>query len=315
MRPGVVGRRSALAALGALALAACKKKAPAPSGPWVGPESEAKLDAGRTGTWRELAFDPSADAPEGERATLHTPENAAALPLLVALHGRGESGNGLQIGARAWPEEYELARLDRRLAAPPLVAADALDLETPERLAKINAALAANPYESMTIACPYAPYQAAAGSSEVLPFSRFLVDVLLPRARAKSGCRAPRERTGIDGVSMGGRIALLVGLSRPDVFGVVGALQPAVKADEAEMWSKMAQAAMKERPLKLRLLTSEQDVFREPVEAIAKRLEADGVPHELLIVPGEHGYTFNRGPGSLEMLLWHDRASRGLPPV
>ena len=77
----------------------------------------------------------------------------------------------------------------------------------------------------------------------------------------------------------------------------------------------MAQKAMKEHPLKLKLVTSEQDYFRDHVKAIAARLQADGVPHELAILPGEHGYTFNRGPGGAEMLLWHDRMARGLQPI
>jgi hypothetical protein len=30
---------------------------------------------------------------------------------------------------------------------------------------------------------------------------------------------------------------------------------------------------------------------------------------------GTHSYRFNRGPGGLEMLLFHDRALRGLAPL
>ena len=304
-----IARREALVALGAFAIAACHKKSEPP--PWP-PENE-QPDGGSG--WRDLSFAASADTPDGERALVHVPNDAKELGVLIALHGRGESGNGLGIGAQAWPKEYELDRLNHRLLGPPLTSNDFLDVVTADRLATINAALAAEPYKSMTIACPYAPYQAAVGSAEATPFTRFVVDQLLPRARSEGSAKATREVTGIDGVSMGGRLALLVGLTRPDVFGVVGALQPAVNADEAETWSRMAQQAMKEHPLKLKLVTSEHDVFRDHVKAIAARLQADGVPHELAVLPGEHGYTFNRGPGGIEMLLWHDRMARGLQPI
>jgi pimeloyl-ACP methyl ester carboxylesterase len=301
-----IARRDALAALGAIALAGCHKKSE--PGPWTDGATEG-------GAWKDVAFKSTPDTPEGERAMVYVPNDAKDLGVLVALHGRGESGNGLGVGAQAWPKDYELDRLNQRLHRPPLVAKDLLDVVKPERLAKINEALAAEAYRGMTIACPYAPYQAAVGSAEVAPFLKFVIDQLLPRARAEGGAKATREATGIDGVSMGGRLALLMGLTRPDIFGAVGALQPAVNAEEAEMWSRMAQKAMKEHPLKLKLVTSEQDFFRDHVKAIAARLQADGVPHELAVLPGAHGYTFNRGAGGVEMLLWHDRVARGLQPT
>jgi iron(III)-salmochelin esterase len=33
------------------------------------------------------------------------------------------------------------------------------------------------------------------------------------------------------------------------------------------------------------------------------------------VIPGGHDYTFNRGPGGIEMLLWHDRVLRGEAPL
>jgi enterochelin esterase-like enzyme len=120
--------------------------------------------------------------------------------------------------------------------------------------------------------------------------------------------------TGIDGVSMGGRLALLVGLSRPDVFGAVGALQPALKASEGPMISELARAAMAKHPVQLRLVSSEADPFLPAIRAVSTQLRADGVVHEFLVLHGHHDYEFNRGPGGTEMLLWHERALRGLRP-
>ncbi len=37
--------------------------------------------------------------------------------------------------------------------------------------------------------------------------------------------------------------------------------------------------------------------------------------HEHRVALGPHNYDFNRGPGGLEMLTWHDRVLRGLEPI
>ena len=134
----------------------------------------------------------------------------------------------------------------------------------------------------------------------------------LARRRAETGSTADRAATGIDGVSMGGRIALFVGLSHPEVFGVVGVLQPAITVEEAPMISALAGAAMAKAKVLLRLVSSEEDPFLLAVRAASERMTSEGVPHELLVIPGTHGYEFNRGPGAAELLLWHERVQRGL---
>ena len=49
------------------------------------------------------------------------------------------------------------------------------------------------------------------------------------------------------------------------------------------------------------------------MRAASAEMRAREIPHELLVIPGTHGYEFNRGPGGIEMLLWHERVQRGLP--
>lgn len=264
------------------------------------------------GAWRELSFDPTPDTPEGERALLLVPDAAATTPILIALHGRGEASQGLDVGARAWPHEYALDRMHRRLLAPPLTSADLLDMWSPERLAKLNASLEATPYRGIAVASPHTPDLRDKSALGARGFGRFVVDKLLARARAELGSKADRAATGIDGVSMGGRLALLVGLSYPEVFGAVGALQPAIRVDEAPMIVELAKAAMARAPLSLRLVSSEADPFLPAVRAASDRLREAGITHECLVVPGTHGYEFNRGPGGAELLLWHERVQRGL---
>ena len=57
----------------------------------------------------------------------------------------------------------------------------------------------------------------------------------------------------------------------------------------------------------LRLLTSSRDYFRTAIRATSAAWTDAGVAHELVDIPGPHDYPFNRGPGAIEMLLWHDR--------
>lgn len=290
-----------------MALAGCPRSSPSEV---LAPADGGPPPAG--GAWRVLSFPPGPDSPDGQRAQLLVPDAPASSSILIALHGRGEAGRSLDVGAGAWPREYALDRLHRRLLAPPLTGADLQDMFSEARLARLNASLAAAPYQGLSVACPATPVLADKSVESTQGFARFLLEALLPEVRKATGSTADRAATGIDGVSMGGRMALLVGLSHPEVFGVVGALQPALSVEEAPLISELARAAMAKAPVLLRLVSSEADPFLPAVRAASERLARDGVVHELLVVPGNHGYEFNRGPGGAEMLLWHERMQRGL---
>jgi enterochelin esterase-like enzyme len=151
---------------------------------------------------------------------------------------------------------------------------------------------------------------------EAGPLADFVVDVLLPRVYARTPALGTPAATGIDGVSLGGRASLLVGLTRPLAFGSVGALQAALDPKELARFSQLAARAAAQNPaLRLRLLTSDEDYFRKENQRLSLLLDRAGVAHELVRVPGTHSYKFNRGPGSLEMLLFHDRTLRGEQPL
>lgn len=306
--PGLT-RRSLLLGGAGIALAGCRRASSS--------EAVVATEAGSSpppsgGAWRVLSFPPAPDYPEGQRAQLLVPDAPVTSPLLVALHGRGEAGRSLDVGANAWPREYELDRLHRRLLAPPLNGGDLQDMFSAPRLERLNASLSETPYKGLSVACPATPVLADRSVEGVKAFSRFVLEALLPRVRQETGSTADRAATGIDGVSMGGRIALFVGLTHPEIFGVVGALQPAISVEEAPLISELARAAMAKASVSLRLVSSEADPFLPAVRAASERLSRDGVVHELLVVPGNHGYEFNRGPGGAEMLLWHERVQRGL---
>jgi enterochelin esterase-like enzyme len=119
---------------------------------------------------------------------------------------------------------------------------------------------------------------------------------------------ASPEATGIDGVSLGGVVALRIGLTSPEAFGAIGGIQPAFANGQSAEWTALAQGARARRPeLKLRLITSHEDYFHEAIVGVSRAWIAAGVPHDFADLPGPHDYVFNRGPGSIELLLWHDR--------
>ena len=125
------------------------------------------------------------------------------------------------------------------------------------------------------------------------------------------------EATGIDGVSLGGRVSLLAGLQRPEACGAVATLQAAFDSEDAPELTRRARAAQtKKTKLSLRLLTSDGDFFLRANRAISKAWSDAGIEHQLVEIPGPHDYPFNRGPGAYEVLLFHDRVLRGeAPPI
>jgi iron(III)-salmochelin esterase len=231
------------------------------------------------------------------------------LPVLIALHGRGESLKPPREGAMGWPRDYALMRAMSRLHHPPIMASDLEGLVDEARTAALNRDLAAKPFGGVVVVCPYLPDLDLLSAEALDTYGRFVVDTLLPRARTGTHTLSASASTGIDGVSLGGAVALHVGLTWPEAFGAVGAIQPALHADDIAAWTMRARDARRKNPaLKLRLLTSTEDYFRDVITRTSEAWRGAGIDHEFVVVPGPHDYVFNRGPGSVELLVWHDRA-------
>ena len=267
---------------------------------------------------RELTW----DYPDTElgvmRVVVLIPEHAAdvRLPVLVALHGRGEALKGPELGARGWVDDYWLPTAIERLHRPPITLDDLQGFADEARLARLNQSLRVRPYQGLIIVCPYTPDTLPADESidKALPLSRFVVETVLPRVYRETPAMGTPQTTGIDGVSLGGRAALGIGLLRPQAFAVVAALQAAVRSDNSEDILRRARAAKAQKPeLFVRLLTSSDDYFLKANHLLAEALTAAGIRTELVDIPGPHDYVFNRGPGAYEMLLFHDRVLRGQP--
>lgn len=289
----MIGRRAFLASTAALA--ACERRRADP-GPSPSTDPRAALDV------RTIALPASFSA--DARFSIVAPRGATDLPILVALHGMGETRSP-ERGARGWLDFYALDHALVRLAHPPLEPEDYRGLVTQARLAAVRTDLAAKPFRGVIVVCPWVP-SAVGGAIPYEDYASWLADAVLPRVRSETKVKG--ERVGIDGVSFGGIGAIRIGLSRPDGFAAIGALQPAIREADADALAESIEKQRAGRPF--RLVTSTDDVFRGAVEALHARLDARGVEHAFLLTEGPHDYVWNQGPGAIEMLLWHDRVLR-----
>jgi enterochelin esterase-like enzyme len=270
----------------------------------------------------EVALDFPSGPVGPEKAIALVPRGGDAAeryPVLVALHGRGESVRGVEAGARGWVDDYDLGRAISRLRSPPLMREDFRGFADDARLARINASLVSRPFRGLVVVCPWVPDILSGRDRQnldaSLPFGNFVVEHLLPRVFAETPALQERTAIGIDGVSLGGRVSLVVGFAHADRFGAIGTLQAAVQDNEAVAFAARARAALAHGALRIRLVTSDRDPFAGAIAQLHSALDEGRIEHEYLVIPGPHDYAFNRGPGGIEMLLWHDRVLRGEPPL
>jgi hypothetical protein len=236
-------------------------------------------------------------------------------PILIALHGAREAALPPSRGCLAWSVDYALDPALGALVRGMLTSANYGGLVTPSRLEAVNAALRSRPFRGIFVVTPYTPPFRGVGSPESRAWGDWLAGPVLAAVRAAFPAAATRDGAGIDGVSLGGRLALDVGLAHPEAFGTVGALQPAF--DEVAMHALVDAAAARPAslPQRIRVLTSDGDTGRAGAQALSASLRERRVAHELQVATGTHGYAFNRGPGALEMLLFHDGALAAEPIV
>lgn len=260
-----------------------------------------------------LDFSVEGDKALGRRFVLLTPKHLAKgekVPLLVLLHGLGETVDE-RMGAYAWLERYGLATSYERLRRPPVARTSKRPDLPDERAAAVNVELAGRPFRGLAIACPFTPNVQKMNRAAALDgYTRWLTEVVIPRARVEAPVLTDAASTGIDGASLGGYIGLEVFLRRPDAFGSWGGVQSAIVAYRAEDYAKRLADAFKKaapKPFHLHVQTSAADPFRAANELLASLLAKKGVPRDLLILPGPHDQPWLRESGTLEMLLWHER--------
>lgn len=311
----MIGRRSFLAA--AAALAACSRREsntgseppsakPPPLPPTVTPEV---VEAG-TGPRGQVGME-TWTFDGGGRAVALVPgwmKAGERMPLLLALHGRGEANKGAAEGVMGWPRDYALLRAINRVCAPPLTSDDLEGFVDPKRLAEHNRTLAERPFRGLVVVCPYSPDVDLRKPPQIREYGDYVMRSVLPRAKKELPVIDAPDAIGIDGVSLGGALALRIGLGHSESFGAVGTLQPAIGEDQVADYTDLVKGARARNPkLNLRLLTSDKDYFKSAIRLTSSGWRNAGVAHDFVEVPGPHDYPFNRGPGAIEMLLWHDR--------
>lgn len=233
------------------------------------------------------------------------------LPIVIAFHGLGESRLGRARGYDAWVERYGLRQAYEALFRGWMTPAAFGALIGERELSSFNAELSRRPLAGVLVVGVYTPNLLRASEAEVARYARWVAHELVPQIRTAfpfASC-VPRQ-VGLDGVSLGGMVALAVGLRFPEVFGAVGAIQPAIGGRERELAALAAQA---KQPQRLRVLSSDDDPLLPAAHSFSQALRQRRIGHELVVYPGAHGYAFNRGPAAIELLHFQDRALRALP--
>ena len=248
------------------------------------------------------------------RFTLLVPTHTEEpVPLLVAFHGLGETGDE-KTGAYAWIDAYGLGSCYRRLAHPPVAAADKrARFWDDARLAEVNASLVARPFGGVAVACPYTPdvYKAMDRDKLFDAYAEWITGEVIPRARREVPLLAGIAHTGVDGVSLGGYVGAEVFLRQPQHFGAWGSVQGAFGAHRVLDFADRIKVLIDHFGKRaIHVETSTSDTYRDENEALSQRLSDLGVAHDFLAPPGAHTQPFLRDSGTLEMLLWHDRALR-----
>lgn len=229
-------------------------------------------------------------------------------PLVIAFGGAGECAKTPRQGALAWLLYYKLDDAVAALGTSRLETENFRGLVSPAHLADFNRKLKKTPYRGVILACPSSPLLTAGGGPEQPDYEEFIMDELLPAL--KSRYRVIDDAVGVDGVSMGGARAMYYGLKYPEIFSTIGSSQGAF-GPYMDLYAHLAdrnESMLKKRPIQL--VTSDKDVLAPHVERMHRMLSARNIPHSYLILTGPHDYIFNQGPGSISLLVFHDRALR-----
>ncbi len=239
-------------------------------------------------------------------------------PVVLAFAGLGESKRGNKAGAWGWVEKYGVVPAMAALHRGTLTTEDFQGLIQPDELQAYNEVLAQTPYRGVILVCPWPP-NVLKGRSPARPdFERFLLEELLPYTdRTLRTMPGPTHR-GVDGISLGGLLSTWMGVRYPEHFTAIGSQQASV-GSYPRLLDKMIREKQEVFTHKaINVATSHQDPFRKSLMAFHQRLNQAKVPHRFTVLQGRHNKRFVKGPGSVELLLFQDRALWGsgqMPPA
>lgn len=231
--------------------------------------------------------------------------NAQTYPLVLAFGGRGESLRDKREGAQAWIKYYYLDEAAQALSNPPLTLDAFNQFIDTDSLAGINSQLEHHPYKGLIIANPYSPDILENHDLTDAGYEKFVMERLLPYL--KSHYRIQSQAIGIDGVSLGAARSMYFGLKYPEVFTTLGSIQGAL-----DPWMPLFiqliqanQTILANHP-PIQLITSSGDYLRLSTIQMKEALTSFDIQTNYYDFKGPHDYIFNRGPGSLMLLIYHN---------
>jgi enterochelin esterase-like enzyme len=231
-------------------------------------------------------------------------------------HGLGETPSE-RAGVGAWVERYGLLTACARLMRPPLTPTAKRGDLAEDHARELNRALEERVFGGRFLfICPYTPniWKKANSAKAFDRLADWLASTLLPEVAARTGIAGEAARTGVDGCSLGGLVSLEVFARRPDLFASAGGVQAAVSESSAPaLAARLATALRAGNGRRIHIETSRQDPFYAANLRLSRELGRAGVTDELAVLPGPHDQPWLREVGTLEMLLFHDRALREKP--
>lgn len=232
------------------------------------------------------------------------------LPVLVLLHGLGETGNEL-LGIHAWGERYGLVTSYERLKRAPIAPTmPRLNYLTPTYAESLNKSLAQHPFQDLILVCPVTPnpYKLAPAQGTLDRYADWIEETLLTTVRQRFPASEHALHTGIDGCSLGGYVSIEVFLRKPALFASLGSVQGAFGVAQGQMYAeRLAHSIQRFGPRALHFETSSQDPYLNANRALSARLVALDVPHVLSELPGPHNQPWLQEVGTLDLLRWHSR--------
>jgi iron(III)-salmochelin esterase len=224
---------------------------------------------------------------QSRRFVLGVPRHLAPgerAPLLVLLHGRGETGDE-RTGAWAWFERYGLGSSYDRLRA-------------------------GGTMRGLVVACPYMPDLPIGDPAAFDAYARWIVETVVTRARGEAPVLDAPSATYLAGCSLGGHFSLEVFLRRTAAFAAWGGVQTAISKPAGTRYArKLVEAIGHAGTRQLLVETSTGDPFRAGNEALSRALDDASITHTFVELPGPHDQIWLRTAGTARMLAWFD----GLP--
>jgi hypothetical protein len=231
--------------------------------------------------------------------------------VLLLWHGLGETTNE-RAGVGAWVERYGLVTSNDRLSHPPLRPISRRADLVKARADEISEAIERRPYGGHFIfVCPYTPniWKTQPPRVAMDRLAHWVESALLPRVGDETHIDVQAQWTGVDGCSLGGLLSFGIFLRRPALFRSCGGVQAAIGDGQAvNLASELATAVRAHPSARVHIETSRADPFFAANLALSRELRNAGVAHDLSVSPGPHDQPWLREVGTLEMLLWHDRA-------